>query len=58
MRDKIELLKDLTSDRCKLRPDRSELADALNFGGATDGFSMEWIIDRYEQHNRSEREQG
>ena len=43
----IQDLKEQPRDRCTPRPDRAEIADVLHQAGWTDGFSMEWIFDRY-----------
>ena len=50
----IQNLKEQTRDRCTPRPDRSEIADVLHQAGWTEGFSMEWVLDRYKQHHFSE----
>ncbi len=49
MRDPIGRLKDLNRERCTPRPDRSEVADIWFQSGSPEGFSMEWVFDRYEQ---------
>ncbi|WP_299140230.1 hypothetical protein [uncultured Tateyamaria sp.] len=48
MRDQVDHLKDLNRERCTPRPDRSEVADIWLQSGFTGGFSMEWVLDRYD----------
>lgn len=42
-------MNDARPERCTPRPDRSELADVLHQHGAAEGFSFEWVVDRYFQ---------
>ena len=48
MRDQVDHLKDPSHERCTPRPDRSEVADIWLQSGLCDGFSMEWVFDRYD----------
>jgi hypothetical protein len=47
----IQNLKDQSRDRCTPRttprPDRSEIMDVLYQHGTADGFSLEWLVDRF-----------
>jgi hypothetical protein len=45
----IQNLKDQSRDRCTPRPDKSEIVDVLYQHGSADGFSLEWVIDRFPQ---------
>ena len=47
MRDPVDELKDLNLGHRTPRPDRSEVAAVLHQSGAPDGFSMEWMFDRF-----------
>ena len=47
MRDPINHLKDLKLERCTPRPDLSEVATASFHSDVPDGFSMEWMLDRF-----------
>jgi hypothetical protein len=40
-------LKDQSRDRCMPRPDRSEIMDVLCQHGTAEGFSLEWVVDRF-----------
>ena len=40
-------LKDHNLGRCTPRPDRCEVAAVLHQSGAPDGFSLEWMFDRF-----------
>ncbi|MFT6022987.1 MAG: hypothetical protein ACI9PY_001100 [Ascidiaceihabitans sp.] len=48
----LKAAKDMTRHRCTPRPDRSEIADVAHQFGAADGFSLEWIVDRFPHQNR------
>ncbi len=52
MRDPVDHLKDRTRERRIPRPDRSEVADICLQSGPTEGLSMEWVFDRFDQSNR------
>jgi hypothetical protein len=47
-------LKDQSRDHCTRRttprPDRSEIVDVLCQYGPPEGFSLEWVMDRFEQN--------
>lgn len=47
MRNSLDNIKDLHVDRTTPRPDRSEIGDVLHESGASDGFTLEWVFDRY-----------
>lgn len=49
MRDFVDHLKDQNLDRCAPRSDRSDVADIWQQLGVSEGFSIEWIFDRFEQ---------
>lgn len=49
MRDLVDHLKDRNRERCTPRPDRSEVADIWLQSGLPEGFSIEWVFDRYNQ---------
>ncbi|WP_435138875.1 hypothetical protein [Pseudopelagicola sp. nBUS_19] len=42
-------LKDQSRDRTTPRPDRSEIVDVLYQYGTAEGFSLEWVVDRFPQ---------
>lgn len=42
-------LKDQSRDRITPRPDRTEIVDVLSQNGTADGFSLEWVVDRFPQ---------
>lgn len=42
-------LKDQKRDRITPRPDRTEIVDVLCYYGSADGFSLEWVVDRFPQ---------
>ena len=50
---KANNLKDLNLGRCTPRPDRCEVAAVLHQSGAPDGFSLEWMFDRF-VHGRAQ----
>lgn len=47
MQHPIDPRKDPAQMRCTPRPDRSEVAHASLSSGSADGFSVEWVFDRY-----------
>lgn len=47
MRDFADLLKDQTLERCAPCPSQSEIAEMGLHSGLPEGFSMEWVLDRY-----------
>ncbi len=49
MKNVLEDLKDENHDRCTPRPDRSEIAEVLYQHGSVEGFSLEWLVDRFPQ---------
>ncbi|PYG26739.1 hypothetical protein C8N36_12082 [Pelagimonas varians] len=49
MRDAVDHLKDQNLDRCTPRLDQSEIAETCLLSGSPEGFSMEWVFDRYDQ---------
>lgn len=49
MRDQVNHLKDPNRERSTPRPDKSEVADIWFQAGLPDGFSMEWVFDRYDR---------
>ena len=49
MQHVIETAKDTDHDLSRSTPDRSELADMLWQAGTPEGFSLEWVMDRFDQ---------
>ena len=49
MREFVDRLNAQSLDRHGPRPDRSEVADIWRQLGLSDGFSVEWVLDRIEQ---------
>lgn len=49
MRDPVDHLKDQNLERRTPCLDRSEVAESWLQSATPDGFSMEWVFDRYEQ---------
>ena len=49
MRDPIDRLKDQSRERRTPCPDRSNVTDICLQSSLPEGFSMEWVLDRYEQ---------
>lgn len=47
MQHPIDQRTDPTLMRCTPRPDRSEVAHASLLSGPAEGFSVEWVFDRY-----------
>lgn len=47
MENKVQELKDQCRDRCTPRPDRSEIVEVLCQHGTAEGFSLEWVVDRF-----------
>lgn len=47
MQEPVERMKDLTQFSCAPRPDRAEIATQWLQSGLPEGFSMEWVFDRY-----------
>lgn len=52
MRDQMDHLKDLNRERCTPRPDGPEVAGIWFQSGLSEGFSMEWVFDRFD-HTRA-----
>lgn len=55
MSDTVDELKDQSRECRTTRPDRPEVAEILLQSGMPEGFSMEWVFDRYDEicgHNR------
>lgn len=48
----IRDLKDQSRDRITPRPDRTEVMDVLSQNGTADGFSLEWVVDRFPEIER------
>lgn len=40
---------DLICERCTPHPDTSQITDVLHAVGAAEGFSLEWIFDRFDR---------
>jgi hypothetical protein len=49
MREPEKQMKDLNLGRFRQQSDRSEAAYVLQQTGAADGFSMEWMLDRFSE---------
>lgn len=52
MRDDIRDLKDLESELQAIEPQRGEVTDMLHQTWMFEGFSMEWVLDRFEATGR------
>jgi hypothetical protein len=48
-RDQKDQSRDRCTPRTAPRPDRSEIVDVLYQYGSADGFSLEWVVDRFPQ---------